>query len=377
MEHKKYRHRVCDILFFLIFVFGIILINQLLSFLLIPYVNYSRKVQHDILWSDQEYEVVCFGSSESFYAFDAPFASDTLGMKCYNMGTSGTTLNGGVYATFDNVMRYQTPRTVIIVLGITSMTASDQENAVAYVGIEPYMRGFQSKLGYFGRSAFYDDMLGRLFPWSVHHVSTFSEIVENVRNKCSLAYRLFDRNALPNISLIFIGDGFCAQVPGDDNDNVVSYEGFDPNDYKDPENGNFISKEAHFADTNIRTLQKIIRKSQRSGADVLISMAPMTRRQMLMCWNYDSYTLKLRDICNKENATFVDLNYAKPDLYDPQPYEYVDDNHVLIDGARRYTEALCTYMKLESEGKNTDNLFCNSWEEFVDMVDWNGYKGLK
>ena len=344
---------------------------------MIPYVSYSRKVQHDILWSNCAYDIVCFGSSESFYAFDAPYAGDTLGKNCYNMGTSGTTLDGGVYATFDNVMRYQSPKTVMIVLGITSMTASEPENAIAYVGIEPYMRGFASKLGYFARSAFYDDMLGRLFPWSVHHVDTLAEVAENVRNKRSLPYRTYDSNALPNTSLVYIGDGFCAQVPGDDNDNVVGYEGFDPGDYRDPATGDFITEEAHFSDANIKTLRNIIRKGHRSGAEVIISMAPMTRREMLACRYYDSYSSQLRDICGKEDAVYVDLNYAKPELYDPQPYEYVDDNHVLIDGARRYTEALCTFMKLESEGKDTEGMFCDSWEEFSDMVDWESYKGLK
>ena len=125
----------------IIFIIGIIVINQILSFLLVPHVCYARKVQHDILYSEEPYDLIAFGSSEMFYAFDAPYAGEVLGKKCYNMGTSGTALVGGVYATFRDTMRYQSPKTVIIFLG-TDLMYDGTEATMAYVGIEPYQRAW-------------------------------------------------------------------------------------------------------------------------------------------------------------------------------------------------------------------------------------------
>ena len=176
MDHLFKNRRI---VVYIVFITGIIVINHILSFLLMPWESYFRQVMHDIISTDDSYDVICFGSSESLYAFDSPLASELFNCNCYNVGTSGTTLDGGVYASFQAVMRKQSPSKVLIITGCTTMLTND-EDAIAYTGVQPYLHDFRSGWNYFWRMAFTGGETGRLFPWSIHHVDTLKACIENV-----------------------------------------------------------------------------------------------------------------------------------------------------------------------------------------------------
>ncbi len=365
-----------DIFCIIVFVLGIVLINHCMSFLLVPHVSYARQVLHDITETDASYDVICFGSSESLYAFDSPRASEMLHQPCYNMGTSGTTLNGGVYATFQDVLEYQSPEKVIVILGRLSLVEGSSETAVAYAGLSPYLCSLQSKWNYYWRLAFDGGEVGRLFPWSVYHVDTFEGVMDNIQIKTSRLYREYDPSVLPDESLVYKGKGFCAQLPGNDNNNVIKYQKLRLDEYIDSKTGSFIKNEALMQEEQIETLENMIEYCQDSDIDIIIAMAPITKIGIIKFEVYDSYVQQLTKLCMDKQALFVDLNYAKRPLYDPNPYEYVDDSHVLINGATRYTEALCKYIQMTDEGVDTSDLFYQSWDEFIASVDWEQYERL-
>lgn len=376
MLMKNRKIIIKSISYIVIFFILLLLINRLLCFLMLPQVSYFRQTAYDATYEDNIYDVISVGSSDELYTFNSFMANDMLDKSCYNMGTSGTALMGGVYSAFRLVMKHQTPELVIISISINSLQY-DEENPIAYAGIAPYTNDFLVNTEYFFRTCMRGGALGRLFPWSVNHSDTLNEVKENITVKTSPLYKAHDPSVLPSESLVYKGLGYCPQLPGENNNNVISYANVNMDDYIDPATGTFYKEKADFDDVQIDTLIKMIDQCHDMGAEVVVNMVPRPRCVLVEDKIYDDGTQIIKEIANEHGADFVDLNMAKPELYDPQPDEYVDGHHVTEPGADRFTKALCDYLLMKKNNTDTSSLFYNTWDEYVEAIDWNIYKGLK
>lgn len=370
---KNKRNIVVRIVAFLLIF---LLIQQGLNFLLLPNVSYFRQTAHDVKAVDDVYQVISVGSSEELYTFNSLMATELLHENCFNMGSAGTTMCGGIYSSFRLAMKHQNPNLVIIMFSAGALD-DDKEHGAAYAGIAPYTGDFGVNTEYFVRNCLDGGAFKRMFPWSVHHSNNLSEVKENVSVKLSEAYRAYDASILPAESLVYKGQGYCPQLPGTDNNNVISYKDVDLSQCIDPATGTFALKEAEFQSVQTEALIRMIELSHKQGADVLIAMSPVTRSNMVKSGKYDSAVRQIQKLAEDHGADFVNLNYAKASFYDPQPYEYVDDFHVVEEGADRYTKALCEYILMTRAGQDTTDLFYPDWGSFVQSVDWDLYKGLE
>lgn len=369
MRDRKIQKRIGLIVLFGI---GFYIINRIMSFLLVPNVSYFRQTAYDATSQKDIYDVVCVGSSEEWYCFNSPMATQMLNRECFNMGSAGSSVADGMYSSFRLFMKNQKPSLVMIMLNTVSL--STDENDAAYAGIAQHTRDALVNSEYFFRSLLRPGFVHRLFPWSAYHIDTLDELVENIQVKTSKEYRNHDAGLLPSESCVYKGRGYCPQLPGDDNSNVISYAEVNL-DWDNVQNA-VTDDKAEYDERHEKALVKMIKQARESGAEVLITMAPMTKTYMVSSGTYADGSEQLRELAEANGASFVDLNYAKPDLYDPKPDEYVDDYHVLMEGSDRYTRALCDYITMCEKGEDTSSLFYSNLEELVESYDWSVYKGL-
>ncbi len=101
------------------FIAGLVIISRLLSFALMLPLGYSHTIMHESLQRD--YDCIVVGSSEAMYAFDTATFDEIRGTDSLILGTEGTYLNGGEWATFNDYMKdhkgEHAPETVIIMQG--------------------------------------------------------------------------------------------------------------------------------------------------------------------------------------------------------------------------------------------------------------------
>lgn len=135
----------------IVFIVGIAIINSILSYFLVPAGNYSRWVQHDAVTPENTYDLITFGASESMRTWDSKRADEILGTHSFNMGSSATYLDGGIYATFQDTMLHQSPKRVIFILGRYEM-ASEEESPLAYIAVAPYLSSFRVRTEYYWRT---------------------------------------------------------------------------------------------------------------------------------------------------------------------------------------------------------------------------------
>lgn len=351
---------------FVAFILGIVILNEILCFLFVPAGNFSRWVLHDVVTPENSYDLIAFGASECIKTWDSQTADAILGTHSFNMGSSATHVDGGIYATFQNAMAHQKPERVIFILGRYEMV-SENESPQSYIVIEPYLSGPQYALSYFLNTVKMGGALKRLFPWSEYHIKSWKDMKRNIEKKTSEKYLQYDVGILNNKSVVYRGQGFWPSLYNPEN--IISYDNMDSDLLKPSKNGRFGNKEATLNIRKTKFLKKMMAYCKKNDCDVVVLMAPIPITTIFSYPSYDSYSNQLREVVEKNGGTFYDMNYAKKDLWEVQDDYYYDASHINEKGAKSVTEAICSLLQKKDNGEDTSGLFYNSWEEYLSSID--------
>lgn len=344
----------------ILFLLGIVVINQVLTFLLVPPGRLSRWVQHYSVTPENSYDLITFGASESMRSWNSQKADEILGIHTYNAGGSAISLEGGIYATFRDTMERQNPDRVIFIVGRFEM-AGYKEGTQAYTVVTPYLSDKKNAVEYFFRMLPYGGVLKRLFPWSEYHTDSLQGIKYNVRSKTSKAYLEYDTSFLSDETVVYRGQGFCPYT----GEEVIAYDNLDMTVQK-----SFVSTDVTFAEEKIKMVKKIIDYCLERDCDVVFLAAPVAVTSIASYSYYDSQSMQLKELVEAEGGKYYDLNYAKPELYNPQLDDYYDVTHVNEKGAERFTIAACNLLQKVDAGEDVSTLFYSTWEEYVNSIDY-------
>ena len=343
-----------------VFLFGIVVINEILTFLLVPAGQFSRWVQHDAVEPENTYQLITFGASESLRTWDSQTADEILGIKTYNMGGSAISLEGGIYANFIDTMEHQSPDRVILIMGRYEM-GGYKEPAKSYIAVAPYLSNQKNAWSYFMRLMMDGEALKRAFPWTEYRVEIFGGLSSNIKDKMSEEYLEYDVSFLPDDRLHYEGQGFCPLIT----EEAISYDNVNEN-----HQNAFVSKDIIFKDEKIDTLIKIINYAQERDCEVIILAAPIPVTSVAFYKYYNSQSVQLKEIAELYGAQYYDFNMAKPELWEPQLDDFYDETHVNEKGAERYTISVCNLLQKLDAGEDVSNLFYSDWDEYVASIDY-------
>jgi len=361
------------VVYLVLFIVIILGINAGLNFIVIGATEPHRLQDHELYSNKNEYEIIGLGPSDCMSHFDAPEASTLLGAKCFNYGQAGTSYTvGAVKSSFENALSCQRPKKLLFFVSHDNLYKDQDltESSKTFIHATGGMTNKIAKAKYYFKSSEKDGAIERMFQWKYilgdEEMPSFSEMKENVKNKMSSGYKTYDidwRNSLQD-STIYVQDGFVARSTNDHYDNseepnyIVNLSGYDEQLIINPEDAN-----GHDLDNMIATCKK-------KGIDAYVLMGPLSPE--LICEEgalYEEKSKTLAAIAQKNDVPYIDLNYIKEEYYRPRYDEWADDKHLDIDGASRYTKALCMVLKDVFEGKDTDKYFYSNLKEMLESYD--------
>lgn len=356
-----------------LFIAVLLVINTGLNFIVLGVTEPHRLQNHELYSHEEEYEIIGLGPSDCMSHFDSPEASSLLGARCFNYGQAGTSYTvGAVKASFENALSCQSPKKILFFVSHDNLykDLDLQESSKTFIHSTGGMTNKIAKAKYYLKSSENDGAVERLFQWKYimedEEMPSFSEMKENVKNKLSSEYRNYDiewRNSLQD-STIYVKDGFVARSTSShyDKNDEPNYE-VNLSDYDENLIVNPDEIDGHDLDAMIDSCKK-------KGIETYILMGPLSPE--LICEEgalYEEKSKTLAAIAKKNDVPYLDLNYIKEEYYRPDYSEWADDKHLDIDGAKRYTQALCMVLSDVFEGKETDKYFYSNLREMLESYD--------
>lgn len=361
---KKYVASIRLIVFIIVFF----IINEIITFFLVPAGSFSRWVEYDAVTPKDSYDLVAIGSSELLRSWDSNRADELLGIHTFNMGSSSTILEAGVYITFKNIMAYQNPKRVLIMVNRYSMTGEKIEHPRAYIGVASYLSNPSAKVKYFFRTLQMGGTMKRIFPWLDYRVSSLQDMFHNVKTKLSKKYLEYDTELVQSSSVTYRGKGFCPLVVSEKN--MMSLDNLDDKKLQKKEKEGFENKECVFLEQKITALKDMISLCKKRGCEVIVLASPIPITSVYSTNYYLSFTHQLKELAEGEGADYYDINFAKPELWKSEIRDFYDQSHVNENGATKFTEAICELLKRKDAGEDISNLFYQTWEEYLASIDY-------
>lgn len=355
------------------FISVILMINAVLNFIVLGATEPHRLQNHELYTNKNEYDIIGLGPSDCMSHFDSPEATELLGLKCFNYGQAGTSYTeGAVKASFENVLSSQSPEKILFFVSHDNLYKDydTKESSKTFIHATYGMTNKLAKAKYYFSASKDDGALERLFQWKYilgdEEMPSLAEMQENLNNKLSDGYKNYDinwRNSLQN-STIYVNDGFVARATNShyDEENTPNYTvdmtGYDEKLIVTPE-----EVDGHDLDTMIAVCKK-------RGIEVYVLMGPLSPE--IICEEgvlYEEKSKTLAAIAKKNGVPYFDLNYIKKEYYRPEYCEWADDKHLDIEGAKRYTQALCMVLKDAFDEKETDHYFYPNLREMLKSYD--------
>lgn len=338
-----------------LFVAGIIFLNKIMTFFILPAEQCSRIVLHEAAEVENSHDLVVFGASEAHSDWDSSKADEILGINTFSMGGTAAKLNGGIYAQFQNYMKYQNPSTVIFIIGQDDL-GDDVEVPAVYVHLAPYMQDRWVATKYYFRTIF-SDAFYKTFPWNEHHVWGWEGLKENIKRKLSSEYREYQSEWIPIEDFEYKGKGSYAYQGVLKSDNVEGLSSFS------------AVTDSFSIGSNAAMLQKMVNQCNEDNRKVIILIAPAPDMEIASLDFYPYYSEWLKKFADENGALYFDMNYAVEELWDREADQFSDIAHLNELGAEKFTEAVCRLIQMQEQGKDTDDLFY-TWEEYVDSIDY-------
>ena len=346
----------------ILFIIGIVCINQLLTFCLCPIGGAS-----EVMWTDyektEEIDTVYVGSSVCLRAFDPYTIDDILGTESFNMGTPSQPLQQS-YLSIKTAIKERDIKTVVLGMGYFSLNAEEDANAVianwqASKKNAPLLEKISSALQIMFSKSYWtkEDSVNFLFPWIYNRVGLHrSDIMNNVKQK--LAGKTAEDDKMVNDDQRqYVGRGFgyykgivdCDQVGNKNSKTTYSYD----------------EKQDAYGFMN-----KIVTLCKKNNVDLVVVHVPHPVFDVISYG--EEYFVKydrLKQFFNEKGVDYYDFNLARPELYESKDENYSDYEHLNKEGAEIFSKAFAKLMQMRSSGENLDGYFYDK-EAYLDSVNY-------
>ena len=345
-----------------LFIAGVICINQLLSFCLCPIGGAS-----EVMWRDygktEEIDTVYVGSSVCLRAFDPYTIDELLGTESFNMGTPSQPLQQS-YLSVKTAIKEHKLKRVVLGLGYFSLNAEADANALianwqASKKHAPITEKIRSALEIMLSKSYRntEDSINFFCPWIYNRVALHrSDIVNNVKQK--LAGKTADDDKMVNDEQRqYVGRGFGYYKGTVDFDKVGNKNSKTTYDYGE-------QKDAY------GFLGKIVKLCKKNNVELVVIHTPHPVFDVISYG--EEYFVKydrLKDFFNEKDVDYYDFNLAKPELYESRNEYYSDFEHLNKEGAEVFSKAFAALMKMRSENVDLEQYFYDK-DAYLDSINY-------
>ena len=343
-----------------VFLIILIIINDILSFVLIPIGGAS-----EVMWNDyyeaEDLDTLYVGSSVCLRSFNPYILDEELGTNSFNMGTPAQPIDL-TYLAIETAIEVHDIKRIYFGFGYFTLTLTSSPQAEAaflqarnqHVPLGDRMR---ANIGYM----FDENNVGTsrsvnfVFPWIYNHVELHGrEIINNVVGKLTgrtAADEMMVNDELRN----YVGRGF-GYYKG-----VMDYETADEMNSKMFYYGEFI-------DDALGMLDKICRLCEENGVELIVINTPRPTFDTISYGEeyYTRYEV-LKKFLNERGAEYYDFNLANSEMFESKPQYYYNFEHLNKEGADAFSRSLAKFERLREQNEDVEQYFYD-WNEYVDSV---------
>lgn len=344
-----------------VFIAIFILINQILSFVLIPIGGAS-----EMMWNDyyemEDLDTLYVGSSVCLRTFNPYILDEKLGTNSFNMGTPSQPIDLTYLAIKTAIEEHDIER-VIYGFGYFNLTTlNSQQSEAAFLQARNQKEDLFSRIMSNGSYIFAKENIGKsrslnfIFPWVYNHVPFhMGDIKKNILGK--LQGKSERENFMVNDEVrTYVGRGFGYY------NGVVDYNA------KEQENSKMYYYGEFFQEA-LDEMDAICDLCEENNIELIIVNTPRPTFDIL-CYGeeyYDIY-LELKNYFSDRNVSYYDFNFAKEEIFKSKPEYFFNFEHMNKEGADAFSEAFAVFMQKYENGENLEKYFYN-WDEYLETVE--------
>lgn len=307
--------------------------------------HYTYKMLEEMYNCKENIEVLFLGSSHTYRSYDPVIATDILGKRTFNAGSSSQLLDHSYYM-LKEVAKTNNIHTVYLDTYFSVASADTSKDQWSVYILTDYMKNSINKFDFLYAS-------GGLTTVFNGYISARRNI-ENTNIPDNLSSRnivLEDYSTVTFENEEYRGDGF-----------VYSYETLDIVNMPLKINSESELNKTPISKFSYYYLMKIIEFCEEKNIELVLVDQPMPREFLNSINGYDSYVHYMYKLANEYNIKYLNFNcYQEPTGL--SIYDYKDWDHLNGHGAEIYTTLFCnTIQKLESNEDLATELFSDSYK---------------
>ena len=344
-------------------IIGVILVNMLLTFAIVPYGSKSEVMWHDFRQSNN-IDMVYLGTSQLERSVNPQVIDDAIGSNSFNMSTPAQTMDDSLLG-IEEAFEHHDIKTVVLGVEYAELVqrAKSRAGVFAYEKIKGESFGDAvhdiAAASGLGGGGFDPSILTAIaMPWMNQHVGSLPAIFENIRMRLD-GTSLYKASEVNDPGWKYVGKGFGSE------DKYYDFNTGLANTYAYKYH---LQDATKFNDERLSVLDKICKLCKDHGAQLVVVVPALSDDNMVNFGkHYEELSNMLRSFLEERGAKFYDMNLSTEALFDNENSFWSDDQHMNLKGAQAFSEALAKVLGAERTGAPTDGMFC-SYEDRVAQV---------
>lgn len=323
------------------FILWLVIIIGFNRFFSLSY-QYTCMMMQEMYHCPENIDVLFLGSSHTYRSYDVALADEMLGVKTFNMGSSGQPLITSYYLLKEAAKQNEI-KTVYLDTYFGVALSDVEKNIRSVYYISDYMKFSMNKVEYLWKAGGLEGLGNGILFASRRNMTNTVSIEEKLSPE---EHFVGNYTRLVSDVEAYQGDGF-----------VYSYKQFDP--IYDIEQKTEIYNQESDLQMNEESyiyLIKIINFCIQNEIELVLVDQPMPDEFLNSIKGYSKYVGDLIEISNQYGLRYLNFNLLKG--YKKSLEDFSDVDHLNGRGAEKYTEIFCNTVKaIKSGSKTMDDFF--------------------
>ncbi|MCR5625717.1 MAG: hypothetical protein K6F99_00215 [Lachnospiraceae bacterium] len=329
----------------------IILITQLgLRYILIEdNHSYTRVMLHELYNPGKNIDALFVGSSHCYRAVNPKITDEVMGLNTFNAGSSSQYIDGA-YAMIREAAKNNKLKSVYVEVEHNTTCAvpfEDRSNLQSTYILSEYMPFSLNKLQFLALGSSIEKYPNSFMPLGKYKemLDDPAKIPELLEDKNSDDYRnyAYVKNSMEE----YRGKGYVSSEAEIQNGTLKS-------------DRPFLEINLHnISDDWKKTEKKIVKFCKDNDIELYFFTAPMPDFYLKGIGNYDAYVNKIKGIFEEDGIPYADFNLCREQYLSLEDDDYMDDNHLNMYGADKFTEVFARYYAGEIKD---EEIFCENYE---------------
>lgn len=300
-------------------------------------------------------EIIALGNSLSYTEVNPSVIEEKLGCSAFSLGVDAGRSDAYLALTKHVFSKYN-PKLLLVTFD-PYLKMLEQEDLSVQVKLSPFLSPINRIEYLLGTLQGDATDIGRFFPWTFYHPTSFADWKANLKNKLfpdarykatvqrlNEAGQYYDHKG-------FVGQKGVRKKESEKTERKLMREDYTP-----------------FSEHMKKNLSEIKRICLKHDCKLVFVVPPYIRNILLADERQSNAMQAIEEFCREEQISLFNFAFAKEGLMeDLSPYYRDASSHLNMDGAQIYTEALCNVLQTYQASGDISQYFYSKDEWFASV----------